>query len=291
MTDQATPASSAGTFTLAADTDDPITVNRMGFGAMRITGDGIWGPPADRQAAVAVLRRAVELGVDFIDTADSYGPYVSEDLIREALHPYDHVVVATKGGFTRQGPNRWHVVGHPQYLRQCVEMSLRRLGVERIDLWQLHRIDTEFPLADQAGEIASMVAEGKIRQVGLSEVTVEQIEEFAAIVPVVSVQNRYNVTDRSSESVLRHCEATGRMFIPWHPVGAGPLARPGGPLDQVASRAGVTSAQAALAWLLGRSFVVEAIPGTGSLAHLEENVAAAAITLGDDAMAALDALA
>lgn len=275
---------------LALSSNDPIRINRLGYGAMRITGPGIWGDPADPAGAVALLRRAVEIGVDFIDTADSYGPFVSEDLIREALHPYDGVLVATKGGLTRQGPDQWHSVGVPKYLRQCVEMSLRRLDVERIDLWQLHRIDPTVPWEDQAGVIADMVAEGKIRHVGLSEVTVEQVEQFATVVPVVSVQNLYNVTNRQSEALVDHCEATARVFIPWFPVGSGPLARAGGPLDEIAAAAGVTASQAALAWLLGRSPVIAPIPGTSSVAHLEENMAAADVVLSPEALSALGAL-
>ena len=275
---------------LAPSSNDPIRINRLGYGAMRITGPGIWGDPADPAGAVALLRRAVEIGVDFIDTADSYGPFVSEDLIREALHPYDGVLVATKGGLTRQGPDQWHSVGVPKYLRQCVEMSLRRLDVERIDLWQLHRIDPTVPWEDQAGVIADMVAEGKIRHVGLSEVTVEQVEQFATVVPVVSVQNLYNVTNRQSEALVDHCEATARVFIPWFPVGSGPLARAGGPLDEIAAAAGVTASQAALAWLLARSPAIAPIPGTSSVAHLEENMAAADVVLSPEALSALGAL-
>ena len=280
----------AGTVTFGPSSDHPLIVNRLGYGAMRITGPGIWGDPADPAGAVALLRRAVEIGVDFIDTADSYGPFVSEDLIRESLHPYDGVLVATKGGLTRQGPDQWHSVGVPKYLRQCVEMSLRRLDVERIDLWQLHRIDPTVPWEDQAGVIADMVAEGKIRHVGLSEVTVEQVEQFATVVPVVSVQNLYNVTNRQSEALVDHCEATARVFIPWFPVGSGPLARAGGPLDEIAAAAGVTASQAALAWLLARSPAIAPIPGTSSVAHLEENMAAADVVLSPEALSALGAL-
>ena len=284
------PAGASGTAIIAPHSSDPLTVNRLGYGAMRITGAGIWGHPTDPGGAVQLLRRAVELGVDFIDTADSYGPHVSEELIREALHPYDGVVVATKGGLTRQGPDRWHPVGQPAYLRQCVEMSLRRLDVERIDLWQLHRIDPLVSLEDQAGVIADMVAEGKIRHVGLSEVSVEQIDQFAAIIPVVSVQNLYNVTNRQSEAVVDHCTATDRIFIPWFPVGSGPLARPGGPLEHIASSVDITAAQAALAWLLARSPIMVPIPGTSSIEHLEENVAAAAVTLSPEITAELSGL-
>jgi len=297
------PAAAHGTVTLGAT--DPITVNRLGFGAMRITGAGIWGAPSDPASAISVLRRAAELGVDFIDTADSYGPFVSEDLIREALHPYDGIVIATKGGLTRQGPDRWTPVGVPAYLRQCVEMSLRRLDVERIDLWQLHRIDPAVPMEDQAAVVAELVAEGKIRHVGLSEVTVEQLEAFAALVPVVSVQNMYNVGQRNHEPLVSHCESTARAFIPWFPVAAGPLAREGGAntartdtgasvadeVGRIAAEAGLSRSTVALAWLLQRSPAMLPIPGTSSVAHLEENVAAAAARLSADTMATLNALA
>ena len=280
-------ATPSGSFSIGGD----LPVTRLGYGAMRITGRGIWGQPADPAVAVQVLRRAVELGVDFIDTADSYGPYVSEDLIREALHPYDGVVVATKGGFTRQGPDRWEVVGHPAYLRQCVEMSLRRLDVEQIDLYQLHRIDPTVPLEDQLGELKALQDEGKIRHLGLSEVTVDELEAARAIVPIVSVQNLYNLSNRQSEALLDHSEAEGIAFIPWIPLAAGPLARPGGPLDALATRTGHTPAQLALAWLLRRSPVVLPIPGTGSVDHLEENVAGAQVILDDEVYAELSGLA
>ena len=279
MTDQ--PVLASGTFTLAAASRDPLTVRRLGFGAMRITGPGIWGDPLDRDEAIAVLRRAVELGVDFIDTADSYGPFVSEDLIREALHPYDHVVIATKGGFTRQGPNIWTVVGQPDYLRQCVLMSLRRLGVERIDLWQLHRIDPTVPAEEQFGVMRDMQQEGLIRHLGLSEVSVDEIELAREHIDVVTVQNRYSYGDRMSEPELDYCEANGIGFIPWYPLGgASPTAT--GALGKAAHRAGCTPAQAALAWLLRRSPAMLPIPGTSSVAHLEENCAAALVQLHDD---------
>jgi pyridoxine 4-dehydrogenase len=281
------PVAAAGTFALGGD----LRVSRLGFGAMRITGDGIWGPPRDPDTARQVLRRAVELGVDFIDTADSYGPFVSEDLIREALHPYDGVVVATKGGLLRTGPNVWPVCGRPDYLRQCVEMSLRRLGVERIDLWQLHRIDPEVPREEQFGVMRDLQDEGKIRHLGLSEVSVEEIEAARGVVDVVSVQNLYNLANRQSEDVLEHCEREGIAFIPWFPVAAGKLARPGGVLDELAERHGATHAQLALAWLLRRSPVMLPIPGTGSVAHLEENCASAGLHLDDDQYAALTAAA
>ena len=275
----------SGTFSLGGD----LPVTRLGFGAMRITGKGIWGPPADEDTAVAVLRRAVELGVDFIDTADSYGPFVSEDLIRRALHPYDGVVVATKGGLLRTGPEVWPVCGKPEYLRQCVEMSLRRLGVERIDLWQLHRIDPEVPAADQFGAMKDLQDEGKIRHLGLSEVSVAEVEAAREVIDVVSVQNLYNLGNRQSEEVLQHCEAEGIGFIPWFPVAAGELARPGGLLDEIADAHAATHAQLALAWLLRRSPVMLPIPGTGSLAHLEENCGAAGVELTDEEYDALTA--
>ena len=271
------PVSASGTFRLGGD----LEVHRLGYGAMRITGEGIWGPPADHDASLAVLRRAVELGVDFIDTADSYGPFVSEDLIREALHPYDGVVVATKGGLTRSGPGQWEQVGRPEYLRQCVEMSLRRLGVEQIGLWQLHRIDAKVPLEDSLGAVKQLQDAGKIRHVGLSEVSVAEIERARKVVEVVSVQNLYNLGNRQSEDVLQYCEREGIGFLPWFPVAAGELARPGGVLDDIAADHRATHAQLALAWLLRRSPVMLPIPGTGSIAHLEENCAAADVELTD----------
>lgn len=263
------------------------TVNRLGYGAMRITGDGIWGPPKDRDEAVRVLRRAVELGVTFIDTADSYGPYVSEDLIREALHDgsgYGDVVIATKGGLTRSGPNVWPPLGRPEYLRQCILMSLRRLGVEQIDLWQLHRIDPKTPREETFGEIRSFVDEGLAKQIGLSEVSVEEIEAAqAAGLEVASVQNMYNVGNRKAEDVLDFCEQQGIAFIPWFPISSGSLAAPGGPLDEAAKQhGGATVSQLALAWLLHRSPVMVPIPGTSSVAHLEENLGAADLTLTDE---------
>jgi len=272
------PVGAAGTFGLGGD----LEVHRLGYGAMRITGKGIWGPPADLDQARAVLRRAVELGVDFIDTADSYGPYVSEELIRTALHPYDGVVVATKGGLLRTGPDVWPVCGNPDFLRQGVEMSLRRLGVERIDLWQLHRIDPEVPAAEQFGVMKELQDAGKIRHLGLSEVSVDQIAAAREVIEVVSVQNLYNLGNRQSEDVLEYCEAEGIGFIPWFPVAAGELARPGGLLDEIASAHSATHAQLALAWLLRRSPVMLPIPGTGSIAHLEENCAAATVELADE---------
>jgi pyridoxine 4-dehydrogenase len=285
------PIDASGTFTLGGD----LTVHRLGYGAMRITGDGIWGPPKDLDTARAVLRRAVELGVDFIDTADSYGPFVSEDLIREALHPYrsngSRVVIATKGGLTRSGPGQWEQVGRPEYLRQCVEMSLRRLGVDQIDLWQLHRIDKQVPLEDSLGAVKELQDAGKIKHIGLSEVSVAEIEQARQVVDVVSVQNLYNLTNTTSQDVLDHCEREGIAFIPWFPVAAGDLAKPGGVLDTMSKQTGHTPAQLALAWLLRRSPVMLPIPGTGSLAHLEENCAAATVELTDEQDAALTAAA
>jgi aryl-alcohol dehydrogenase-like predicted oxidoreductase len=273
-----TGAAASSTLTLG----DDLTVNRLGFGAMRLTGPGVWGPPADRDECLRVLRRAVELGVDFIDTADSYGPYVSEELIREALHPYDGVVVATKAGLVRTGPDEWPVLGFPPYLRQECEMSLRRLGVDTIDLFQLHRIDSKFPLEDQIGELVTLQQEGKIRHIGLSEVDVEQLEAARKVTTIVSVQNMYNLTVRSAEPVLDACAEQGVAFIPWFPLAAGPLAAPDGPLQRIAADHHATPSQLALAWLLKRSPVMLPIPGTSKVKHLEENVAAADIELSDE---------
>jgi pyridoxine 4-dehydrogenase len=270
MTDLNTPASISGTFEIAGR-----TVHRLGFGAMRLTGQGVWGEPADRAECVRVVRRAVELGVDLIDTADSYGPHVSEEIIREALYPYpEQVLVATKAGFTRHGPDRWAAVGRPEYLRQQCEMSLRRLGLDRIDLFQLHRIDAKVPLADQIGVLAELRDEGKIGAIGLSEVSVEQIDDVRAITEVATVQNLYNLTDRKSEDVLDYCTREAIGFIPWFPIAAGDLAKPGGPVDEIAKRHEATPAQVAIAWLLARAQVVLPIPGTSSVKHLEENLEA-----------------
>jgi pyridoxine 4-dehydrogenase len=279
------------TFTIAAGSEDPLTVHRLGFGAMRITGQGIWGPPADHDSAIAVLRRAVDLGVDFIDTADAYGPDVSEDLIREALHPYGDVLIATKGGLTRQGPEQWEPVGRPGYLRQCVLMSMRRLGVDRIDLWQLHRIDPHVPVDDQFGAIADMQREGLIRHVGLSEVTVDDVLAAERHFPVTTVQNLYNVADRSAEALLQHCEATGIGFIPWFPLGGRNREEQSALIARIADRVGGTPGQVALAWLIQHSPVTLPIPGTGSVAHLEENCASRDLVLDDATMAELDAVA
>ncbi|MER5263812.1 aldo/keto reductase [Actinosynnema sp. NPDC002837] len=276
------------TFSLGGD----LTVNRLGYGAMRLTGEGIWGYPADRDNAIAVLRRVVELGVTFIDTADAYGPHVNEELIRQALHPYaDDLVIATKGGLLRTGPNEWPILGKPAYLRQAVETSLRRLGVERIDLYQLHRVDPDYPLEDQVGELRKLQEEGKIRHIGLSEVDVAQLEAARAVAPIASVQNLYNLANRGHEAVLERATELGIAFIPWFPVATGELARPGGVLDSAAKEHGATPAQLALAWLLRRSPVVLPIPGTSSIAHLEENVAAARIELTDEEFEKLSALA
>jgi aryl-alcohol dehydrogenase-like predicted oxidoreductase len=265
-----------------------IASRRLGFGAMRITGKGIWGEPADRDEALRVLRRLPELGVDFIDTADSYGPFVSEQLIHDALYPYEGLVVATKGGLTRHGPDVWKPVGRPEYLRQCVLMSLRRLELERIDLWQLHRIDAKVPRDEQFDAIARMQQEGLIRHVGLSEVSIADVEAARPYFDVVSVQNLYNLVNRKSEDVLEFCTRQGIAFIPWYPLAAGKLAREGTVLDRIAKRLGATPAQVALAWVLARSPVMLPIPGTGSVAHLEENVAAAGLELTEDDVRELD---
>jgi aryl-alcohol dehydrogenase-like predicted oxidoreductase len=271
-------AAASGTFTIGGD----LTVNRLGFGAMRITGAGIWGEPKNAEDARQVLRHAVELGVTFIDTADSYGPEVSERLIGEALYPYPKdLVIATKGGLVRTGPNQWHPVGRPEYLHQEVEMSLRRLRLERIDLYQLHRIDPDVPVEESLGKLKELQKAGKIRHIGLSEVKPDEIERARKTVEVVSVQNKYNISDRAHEDTLQYCEKHNLGFIPWFPVAAGKLAASGGPLDGVAKQHGVTMAQLSLAWLLHRSKVMLPIPGTSSVAHLEENVAAAGIKLSD----------
>jgi pyridoxine 4-dehydrogenase len=265
-----------------------LPVRRLGFGAMRITGPGIWGDPSDPAEARRVLARLPELGVELIDTADSYGPFVSEELIREVLHPYDAVVVATKGGLTRHGPDVWKPVGRPEYLRQCVLMSLRRLGVERIDCWQLHRIDPAVPRDEQFGVVQEMRAEGLIRHVGLSQVSVAELEAARKVVPIATVQNLYHLARRDSEDVLAACEAHGIGFIPWFPLDAGKLAQPGGLVDRVAASLGASHGQVALAWLLRKSPVMLPIPGTSRVAHLEQNVAAAALDLPDGDFEALD---
>ena len=269
-------AARSGTFLLGGD----LPVHRLGFGAMRLTGKGIWGEPRDVREAIAVLRRAVELGVNLIDTADSYGPEVSERIIAEALYPYPPgLVIATKAGLERPGPDRWKPNGRPEHLRAACEGSLRRLKLERIDLYQLHRIDPKVPFADQLGTFKRLQEEGKVRHVGLSEVSVGEIERARKIVPIVSVQNRYSPTDRQHESVLDHAEREKMAFLPWYPLGAGAALRPGSPLARVAARRHATPAQVALAWLLRRSPVMLPIPGTSSVKHLEENVAAALLEL------------
>jgi aryl-alcohol dehydrogenase-like predicted oxidoreductase len=276
------------TFTLGGD----LVVNRLGFGAMQITGPGIWGEPADRDEAIRVLRRAVELGANLIDTADSYGPFVSEDLIREALHPYpEDLVIATKGGLTRGGPGSWEPVGRPEYLRQCVEMSLRRLAVDRIDVYQLHRPDPQVPIEESVGALVELQQAGKIRHIGLSNVSVAELKRVLPLTPVVSVQNLYNLTNRSSEGVLDFCAENGIGFIPWIPIASGALAGADSPVATIAKSQGATPAQLALAWLLRRSPVMLPIPGTSKVDHLEENMKAADVTLSDADYEALTALA
>jgi aryl-alcohol dehydrogenase-like predicted oxidoreductase len=265
-----------------------IAINRLGFGAMRITGQGIWGEPADREACLRTLQRLPELGVNFIDTADSYGPDVSEHLICEALHPYGDILIATKAGLTRTGPNQWHPVGRPEYLRQQALMSARFLGVAQIGLWQLHRIDPKVPRDEQFGAIKSLLDDGIIAHAGLSEVSVEDIEAAGRVFPVSTVQNRYNLVDRTSEAVLDYCTKHGIGFIPWYPLAAGDLAKPGSLLDKIAQAQGATPSQIALAWVLKRSPVMLPIPGTSQVSHLEENVAAANVSLSADDFASLD---
>jgi len=278
MTHAKRPADASGTITLGGD----LVVNRLGFGAMQLTGAGVWGDPKDPEEAVRVLRRTLELGVDFIDTADAYGPFVSELLIKKALHPYAKgLVIATKAGLSRQGPNRWTPVGRPEYLRQQVELSLRHLGLERIDLLQLHRVDPKVPLAESLGELVSLQKEGKIRHLGLSEVSVAQLDAALKITPIVSVQNLFNLTNRSAEPLLDRSAKLGVAFIPWFPLATGALARPGGPLRTLAEKHNATPSQLALAWLLRRSPVMLPIPGTSSVKHLEENVASAELSLTD----------
>lgn len=286
MTHSSANAADAGTFSIGGD----LAVHRLGFGAMRITGPGIWGPPADHDEAIRTLRRLPELGVNFIDTADSYGPDVSEWLIREALHPYrKDLVIATKGGLTRSGPDIWKPVGRPEYLLQQVHKSLRNLGVEQIDLWQLHRIDPKVPADEQFDAVRSFIDQKLIRHAGLSEVSVDDIKAASKFFDVATVQNRYNLVDRTSEDVLDYCAGQNIGFIPWFPLAAGDLAKPGSILDTMAGKYGAHPSQIALAWVLKRSPVMLPIPGTSKVAHLEQNVAAASITLSDEDFAALDA--
>lgn len=288
MTSTNVNAAQSGTFTIGGD----MTVSRLGYGTMQLTGPGVWGDPKDPDEAVRVLKRAAEFGVNFIDTADSYGPAVAEPLIRKALHPYsDDMVIATKAGLTRSGPNDWRPVGRPEYLRQQAEMSLRLLGLERIDLFQLHRIDPKVPLADQLGELELLRKEGKIRHIGLSEVSVEQLREAREITDIVSVQNLYNLSNRKAEDVLEEAESGGIAFIPWFPLATGELARDGGPLDEMSKRLNAKPAQIALAWLLRRSPAILPIPGTSSVAHLEDNMAAAGLQLSDEDFETLSNLA
>lgn len=274
-------ASASGTFEIARE----LGVHRLGFGAMRITGDGIWGPPEDRDTAVAVVRRAYELGITLIDTADSYGPDVSEEIIADALHPYpEDLVIASKGGLTRSGPNQWSPDGSPKHLRAACEGSLKKLRVDTIDLYQLHRIDSKVPVEESIGVLEELRSEGKLRFVGLSEVSVEELEHVRTLIDVATVQNRYNLGDRAAEDVLEYCGREGIGFIPWAPLNAGKL---GGPLDDAARRHDATPGQLALAWLLARSPVTLPIPGTGSIAHLEENVGAVSLELSDEELEAL----
>jgi pyridoxine 4-dehydrogenase len=282
------PAKKSGEFLMGND----LRVTRLGFGTMRLTGDGIWGEPADRPEAIRVLRRAVELGINFIDTADSYGPDVSEELIAEALYPYPaDLVIATKGGFERPGPNKWVENGKPEHLRSVCEGSLRRLRLDRIDLYQLHRIDPKVPAEDQFGTLKDLQAQGKIKHIGLSEVSVEQIQHARTIVPIVSVQNRYSVSDRGAEDVLEYCEKEKLVFIPWFPLAAGRISGAESPISRVAARLKATPSQVALAWLLARSPVMLPIPGTSKVKHLEENVAAVDLKIDTNAMQELEGLA
>jgi aryl-alcohol dehydrogenase-like predicted oxidoreductase len=272
-------AAASGEFTIGGD----LTVRRLGYGTMQLTGEGVWGDPKDPDEAVRVLRRAIELGVNFIDTADAYGPFTADLLLKKALHPYaDDLVIATKAGFARTGPGQWVPIGRPEYLRQQVELSLRHLGLERIDLLQLHRIDAKVPVAEQLGELAELQQEGKIRHIGLSEVSVEQLEEAGKTARIVSVQNLYNLAQRDAEPVLEYAEQNGLGFIPWFPLATGGLAKAGGPLDQLAKEHDAPPSQLALAWLLKRSPNMLPIPGTSSVAHVEDNIAAAQVELTDE---------
>ncbi|AMM22103.1 oxidoreductase [Frondihabitans sp. PAMC 28766] len=288
MTIESLPAQAAGTFDLGGD----LTVNRLGFGSMQLTGPGVWGPPKDEAEAIRVLRRSVELGVNFIDTADSYGPAVAEPLIAKALKPYpSDLVIATKGGLTRSGPNEWPPVGRPEYLRQQTEMSLRWLGVDRIDLYQLHRIDAKVPLEDQVGELKKLQDEGKIRHIGLSEVSIDDVKAAQKVATIASVQNLFNLTDRSAEPLLDWSTEQGIAFIPWFPLATGSLAGEGSPLAELAEKKSATPSQLALAWLLKRSPVMLPIPGTSSVEHLDDNMHGAEIELSDAEFAELNAIA
>lgn len=280
-----TSPAAAGTFRIGGE----LPVHRLGFGAMRVTGDDVWGPPDDRSAALAVLRRVAELGIDLIDTADCYGPNVSEELIAEALHPYpEGLVIATKGGLVRPGPGDWEPNGRPEHLRRACEGSLRRLKVERIDLYQLHRPDPDVPLEESLGALVDLQAEGKIRLIGVSNVDVDELRRARAVTPIVSVQNRFNLEYRDAEDVLEACAEAGIAFLPWYPLAAGPLAEDGGTAARIAERHDATPAQVALAWLLARSPVILPIPGTSSVEHLEENVAAAGLRLSDEEVRTLN---
>ncbi|WP_411346563.1 aldo/keto reductase [Paenibacillus sp. WLX1005] len=287
MTTENLNAAASGTFKIGGD----LEVNRLGYGSMQLTGKGVWGDPKDPDEAVRVLQRAVELGVNFIDTADSYGPFVAEQLIRKALHPYkDDVIIATKAGLTRSGPNDWRPVGRPEYLRQQAELSLRHLGLERIDLFQLHRIDPKIPLEEQLGELEKLRQEGKIRHIGLSEVDVDQLQAASQITKIASVQNLYNLSTRKAEDLLNEAEKQNIAFIPWFPLATGELARDGGPLDEISKKLNAKPAQVALAWLLRRSPVILPIPGTSTVSHLDENIEAATLQLSDEDFATLDKL-
>jgi len=288
MTTTTAPARAAGEFRIGGT----LPVVRLGYGAMQLTGPGVWGDPADPDEAVRVLRRAVELGVNFIDTADSYGPVVSEELIRKALHPYpDDLVIATKAGLTRQGPSVWTPVGRPEYLRQQCEMSLRHLGLEQIPLYQLHRIDPQVPVAESVGELKALQQEGKIGHIGLSEISVDELLEAQKTATIATVQNLYNLSNRSAEALLDHAAAHNIGFIPWFPLATGELSKPGGPLATISEQHGASPSQLALAWLLHRSPVMLPIPGTSSVAHVEDNIAAAGIELSDAEFEALAAAA
>jgi pyridoxine 4-dehydrogenase len=279
--------SASGTFKIGGET----TVYRLGFGAMQLPGPGVWGEPEDHDGAIRVLKRSLELGVNFIDTADSYGPFISEQLIKEALHPYpEGLVIATKAGLTRTGPGQWHAVGRPEYLRQQCMLSLRHLGLERIELYQLHRIDPKVPLEEQIGVLVDLQREGKIHHIGLSEVSVEELQAAQELATIATVQNLYNLSNRRAEPLLEYCEQHGIGFIPWFPLATGKLASAGGPLDEIASEVGASPSQIALAWLLKRSPVMLPIPGTKSVAHLEDNCAAAAIELSDGQFEALSGI-